>query len=117
MGEIKRIVKDALQAFAFWIVASLAAIHFLGYAGRYIRRPPISQKRILKVTANEVVYLAKHTETNRWVETTCTLVEFIDLLRPHVLDRYRPSMRYFRPFGSPYKIPNLISGVVFTGAR
>jgi hypothetical protein len=30
--------------------------HFLGYAGRYIRRLPISQKRILKVTEEEVVY-------------------------------------------------------------
>jgi len=34
---------------------------FLGYAGRYIRRLPIVQNRILKVTGDEVVYLVKDT--------------------------------------------------------
>ena len=33
--------------------------HFLGYAGRYIRRPLISQRRILNVSETEVVYQVK----------------------------------------------------------
>ncbi len=69
--------------------------HFLGSAGRYIRRLPIAQKNILKVTKNEVVYLAKDTRTKTLQEARCTPAEFVALLSPHVLDRYRHSMRYF----------------------
>jgi hypothetical protein len=36
MNTLWRIAKDALQAFIFWIVASLIAIYFLGYAGHVI---------------------------------------------------------------------------------
>jgi hypothetical protein len=69
--------------------------HFLGYAGRYTRRLPIAQNRILKVTQNEVVYLAKNTKTKTLEKTLCTPAEFIAMLSPHVLDRYQHSMRYF----------------------
>jgi Putative transposase len=37
------------------ITPEMSKKHFLGYAGRYIRRLPISQKRIVKVTEREVV--------------------------------------------------------------
>jgi hypothetical protein len=69
--------------------------HFLGYAGRYTRRLPIAQNRILKVTQNEVVYLAKNTKTKTLEKALCTPAEFIAMLSPHVLDRYQHSMRYF----------------------
>ena len=69
--------------------------HFLGYAGRYIRRLPIAQNRIVKVTEDEVVYLAKDTRTKSLEETRCTPGEFVALLSTHVLDGYRHSMRYF----------------------
>jgi len=36
MHNLWRIVKDALQAFAFWLVASLLAVYFLGYAGHVV---------------------------------------------------------------------------------
>ncbi len=42
-----------------YITRQMAKKHFLGYAGRYIRRLPIAQNRILKVTEDEVIYLAK----------------------------------------------------------
>jgi hypothetical protein len=85
--------------------------HFLGYAGRYIRRLPIAQNRILKVTEDEVVYLAKDTKTKTWQETRCTPAEFVALLSPHVLDRYRHSMRYFGLLAPRTK--RLTSGAVF----
>jgi len=70
-------------------------MHFLTYAGRYIRRLPISQKRILQVTEQEAVYQIKDTRTNTLLEARCAPAEFIALLSQHVLDRYHHSMRYF----------------------
>jgi len=35
-GNIQRIVKDGLQAFAFWAVASLAMVYFLGDFGKLL---------------------------------------------------------------------------------
>ena len=67
----------------------------LGYAGRYIRRLPISQKRILEVTAEEVVYQSKDTRNRTLLESRCTLSQFVATLSQHVLDRYQHSMRYF----------------------
>lgn len=69
--------------------------HFLGYAGRYIRRLPLSQRRILRVSGEEVVYQSKDTRTNVLLEARCTPTAFVDLLSQHVPDHYRDSMRYF----------------------
>jgi hypothetical protein len=78
-----------------YLTREMSKKHFLGYAGRYIRRLPIAQNRILKVTDDEVVYLAKDTMTSTLQETHCTPGKFVGLLSPHVLDRYQHSMRYF----------------------
>ncbi len=69
--------------------------HFLGYAGRYIRRLPISQKRILSVARERVVYQSKDTRTKTVIESSCTSAAFVALLSQHVPDRYQHSMRYF----------------------
>jgi hypothetical protein len=69
--------------------------HFMAYAGRYIRRLPIAQKRILKVTDEEVVYLAKDTRSKSLQEKRSTPSDFVFLLSQHVRDRYQHSMRYF----------------------
>lgn len=69
--------------------------HFLGYAGRYIRRLPISQKRILDVAPEKVVYQSKDTRTKTLLESSCAPAEFVALLSQHVPDRYQHSMRYF----------------------
>jgi hypothetical protein len=69
--------------------------HFLGYAGRYIRRLPISQKRILYVTREQVVYQSKDTRAKAVLENSCAPAEFVALLSQHVPDRYQHSMRYF----------------------
>jgi hypothetical protein len=77
------------------ITPQMSKEHFLRYAGRYIRRLPISQRRILKVSPEEVVYQSKDTLAKTMVEVRCTPAEFVALLSPHLLDRYRHSMRYF----------------------
>jgi hypothetical protein len=61
--------------------------HFLGYAGRYIRRLPISQRRILHVTEQEVVYQYKDTQQSKETrmkivqEACCTPAELLPCSR------------------------------------
>ena len=53
---------------------------FLGYAGRYARRPPIAQHRFRTITRQEVRFMTKDTRTKRTVETTYTPAEFLATL-------------------------------------
>jgi hypothetical protein len=69
--------------------------HFLGYAARYVRRPPIATWRILKVTVGQVEFVAKDTQNERFVPTRCRLDQFVRLLATYVPDRYRHGIRYF----------------------
>jgi len=71
--------------------------HFLGYGGRYCRRPPIADRRILAVT-DEVVrfwYFNKRTKTREIVG--CSIAEFIDRWALHIPRRYQHTVRYFGP--------------------
>jgi hypothetical protein len=77
------------------ITRKMSKKHFLAYAGRYIRRSPISQRRIIFVSKTEVVYLSKDPRTGEEYETHCSPVQFFRLLSQHVLDRYQHSMRYY----------------------
>ncbi len=77
------------------ITRQMTKQHFLGYAGRYIRRLPISQERILSVTFDQVVYQSKDARTKTVVESSCAPAEFVARLSQHVSDRYKHSMRYF----------------------
>ena len=95
--EFNEVIHEEVQR-DYWhvhLTPRMSKRHFLGYAGRYIRRLPIAQNRILKVTEDEVVYLAKDTKKKTLQETRCTPAEFVAMLSPHVLDRYQHSMRYF----------------------
>jgi hypothetical protein len=60
-----------------YITPTMPKSHFLGYARRYIRRPPISQSNILEVNENEVSYLAKDTKTKTLQEARCTPADFV----------------------------------------
>ena len=68
---------------------------FLGYAGRYARRPPIAQHRFRTITRQEIRFVTKDTRSKRTVETTYTPAEFLATLADHVPDRYRYTIRYF----------------------
>jgi Putative transposase len=89
------ILEQVARRWNIHITAQMSKKHFLGYAGRYIRRLAISQKRILEVTAEEVVYQSKDTRRKTLLESRCTPAEFVAMLSQHVLDRYQHSMRYF----------------------
>ena len=68
---------------------------FLGYAGRYARRPPIAQHRFRKIDRQEVRFLTKDTRTKQNVMTHYTTSEFLATLADHIPDRYRHNIRYF----------------------
>jgi hypothetical protein len=81
-----------------WIIfldRIMSKAHFLRYAARYVRRPPIATWRLLKVTNTEVEFVAKDTKAGLLVPTRKTLPEFVRLLAAHVPDRYRHGIRYF----------------------
>ena len=68
---------------------------FLGYAGRYARRPPIAQHRFRHLGRQEIRFVTKDTLTKRMIETTYTPAKFLTTLADHVPDRYRHNIRYF----------------------
>jgi hypothetical protein len=69
--------------------------HFLRYAGRYARRPPIAQRRFIEVRDKEVVFWTKDLRLKRKVIDRYPIEQFIALLAEHVPDRYRHAIRYF----------------------
>jgi Putative transposase/Transposase zinc-binding domain len=68
---------------------------FLRYAGRYVRRPPIAQHRIVKITDGVVEFWRKDLKLKKQVLTRYPTEEFVSLLAEHVHDRYRHAIRYF----------------------
>jgi hypothetical protein len=69
--------------------------HFLAYAGRYARRPPIAQHRFRHVDRQTIRFVTKDTRTKRVVETAYGTAEFLETLAAHIPDRYRHNIRYF----------------------
>ena len=68
---------------------------FLGYAGRYARRPPIAQHRFRQIDRQEIRFLTKDTRTKRAVTTKYSTADFLTTLADHIPDRYRHNIRYF----------------------
>jgi len=82
----------------FWIIdidPLVSKSHFVGYAGRYVRRLPIALRRLSKVTGQEVEFLAKDTKAKQSVPTLYSLWSFVSLLAEHAPDHYRHGIRYF----------------------
>ena len=96
--DLKRVLNVAYERHPRWIIfmAEIASkSHFLRYAARYIRRPPLASWRLLEVTDREVVFVAKDTKAKSLVPTRCRISDFVRLLAPHVPDWYRHSVRYY----------------------
>ena len=68
---------------------------FIGYAGRYARRPPIAQHRFQHIDRHQIRFLTKDTRTKQMVITHYTTADFLAALADHVPDRYRHNIRYF----------------------
>lgn len=52
--------------------------HFLQYAGRYVRRPPIAQRRITWIGKPTVRFWYKDKKLRRRIEVECSVKEFVD---------------------------------------
>jgi hypothetical protein len=82
----------------FWIIDvdhCKSKQQFLGYVARYVRRPPIAQRRFVKVTEREVEFLTKDRRTKQVVATRYSIQQFIALWADQVPDRYHHAIRYF----------------------
>jgi Putative transposase/Transposase zinc-binding domain len=94
--ELKRILTTQYER--WWnikLTGLMSKQHFLGYAGRYIRHPPIAQHRFVKVTDREVQFWRKDLKLKRQVLTRYPTEEFVATLAEHVPDHYRHAIRYF----------------------
>jgi hypothetical protein len=72
--------------------------HFLQYAGRYGRRPPIAQRRITFVGKRSVSFWYNDKKLGRRVEAGCSLEEFIDRWSQHIPERYQHAVQSFGLF-------------------
>jgi len=68
--------------------------HFLGYAARYIRRPPVAQHRFQEIRP-VVKFWTKDTTTKETVLDEVPKEKFIQILADHVPDKYVHSVRYY----------------------
>jgi hypothetical protein len=74
--------------------------HFLRYCGRYLRRPPIANWRILEVKEGSVRFWHKDTRRKQRILVECKLEEFIDRWSQHIPKHYQHSVRHFGLFAS-----------------
>ena len=72
--------------------------HFLQYAGRYVRRPPIAQRRITHIGKRTVKFWFIDKKLHRPVDVECSLKEFIDRWSQHIPERYQHAVRGFGLF-------------------
>jgi hypothetical protein len=72
--------------------------HFLQYAGRYVRRPPIAQRRITWIGHRTVRFWYKDKKLRRRVYVQCSLEEFINRWAQHIPEFYQHAVRSFGQF-------------------
>jgi Zn finger protein HypA/HybF involved in hydrogenase expression len=82
-----------------WVAYSKACLagpgEVLEYLGRYLSRPPIGDKRILKATKDEVVFTFKDTATGKARTRNVAPIEFIRRCLQHVPPPGLHRIRYF----------------------
>jgi Putative transposase/Transposase zinc-binding domain len=86
--------------------------HRLRYDGRYLRRPPIAQRRITSIGEQSVTFRTKDKKSGSWVEVEYSLEEFVDRWAQHVSEHCQHGVRYFGLF-APRKLGQ-ISAALFT---
>lgn len=84
--------------------------HFLRYAGRYVRRPPIAQKRITYVGKGSITFWYRDKKLHRRVEVQCSLEEFVERWGQHIPELYQHAVRGFGLF-APRSICKTVDAV------
>lgn len=69
--------------------------HFLRYAGRYVRRPPMAQRRITHIGGRCVTFWTKDKKLGRRIDVQCSPEEFINYWSQHMPERYQHAVRCF----------------------
>jgi hypothetical protein len=72
--------------------------HFLQYAGRYVRRPPIAQRRITWIGQRTVRFWYKDKKLRRRVYVQCSLEEFVDRWAQQIPEPHQHAVRNFGLF-------------------
>src|ERR1700730_8710391 len=72
--------------------------HFLQSAGRYVRRPPIAQRRSTWIGERTARFWYNDKKLHRRAYVQCSLEEFIDRLAQHIPERYQHAVRNFGLF-------------------
>jgi len=72
--------------------------HFLQYACRYVRRPPIAQRRIISIAQRTVRFWYKDKRLRRRVYMQCSLEDFIDRWAQHIPEPHDHAVRSFGLF-------------------
>jgi len=72
--------------------------HFLKYAGRYVKRPPIAQRRITFIGQRTVKFWFNDKKLHRRVEVQCSLEEFIERWAQHIPELCQHAVRSFGLF-------------------
>lgn len=85
--------------------------HFLRYAGRYARRPPIAQRRITGISRTEITFWAKDKRQRRRTIVRLTQGEFLAAWMQHIPERYEHAVRSLGLF-APRAIRNRSAAVL-----
>jgi hypothetical protein len=72
--------------------------HFLRYAGRYVKRPPIAQRRITWIGERTVGFWYNDKKLRRRVHVQCPVEAFIDRWAQHIPEPYQHAVRNFGLF-------------------
>jgi Putative transposase len=72
--------------------------HFLRYAGRYVRRPPIAGYRITRISNNEIAFWYRDKRSHRQLIERCSPLEFLTRLMSHVRSKHQHAALSFGIF-------------------
>jgi hypothetical protein len=72
--------------------------HFLRYAGRYARRPPIAQRRITRISKQQITFWTKDKKLRRQTIVRLTPERFLAAWMQHIPEPYEHAVRSFGLF-------------------
>ena len=113
--ELRQVLANEFRWWSIHVDHFHSKTHFLQYAGRYVRRPPIAQYRFEKITDREVQFWVKDKKLKKRVSIQCSPREFVSMLGEHIPDRYRSLDSSLRFAGASFKGSILCGCVSFAG--
>jgi hypothetical protein len=77
------------------VTSSMSKARLFRYIGRYVRRPPIAEHRVIEINKYWVVFWTEDHRLKRRVETWYSPERFVELLGEHIPDDHRHAVRHF----------------------